>query len=343
MPNICGWIKPHLGKLDDTRVFNPRDSETARETSQISALEYARLSVAVIAALADTLHSALVNPDVYADSHLLAQEQDSIEFVIALLPRLLDLHRDIGLRDTRALLSRHRSVVTVVQKEPTLFPSSYPVPLLVENTSTFAKRNPAQSTESTIILRSEVAASVMTLLHIAPTKILKNYLQGCLEIEGYTAFSGFLSRLLETCRSFLTNETFPQSWLNISMLAHKAILKVAEPIAEVMQQYLIPDSLDADSFDVNIWKDFFQTMLNLLSSPSLVIEDFSPARQRAVWRLAGDIRGQGSKVLLKAWKALSWPEKASRDVAQIPSGVGGYQAGLGNLVSSCLQHTESRD
>lgn len=319
--------------MDDAQTFKPRESQSAREASHVVAMEYVRLSVAVVAALTDKLHAAIVDPDIYEASHLLAQEQDSIEFVISLLPRLLDLYRETGLSEIRVLLSRHRSAATVVQKDPTIFPCSHPTPLLVERTSDSSVK-PGQGMEPITILHGEVAATVTILLHIAPVKILKNYLQGVLEIEGYTAFSRFLSKLLETCRSFLSIEAFPPSWLNISMLAHKAVLKIAEPVAEVMQQYLIPDKGDADSFDINIWKDFFYTMLTLLSSPSLVIEDFSPARQRAVWRLAGDIRGQGSKILLKAWKSLSWPERAPKDDLHMATGVGGYQAGLGNLVSS---------
>jgi dedicator of cytokinesis protein 3 len=332
VPNICRWIKPHLGKLDEFKLFNPRDSRSAQDVSKITWLECARLSVAVVAALADKLHSFLVDSTIAANPHLLAQEQDSMEFVLSLLPRLAELYNETGLPGTRRLLLQHRSAATVIQKEPTVFPSSHPAPLLVELPPA-ATTMPSQGTGPTIILRGETAACIVVLMHIAPANVLNNYLHGCLEIEGFSSFSRFLSSLLRTCCSFLAFEAFPSIWLNISMLAHKAIVKIAKPVADIMQQYLIPDKDEAASFDLEIWKNFFDMMLKLLSSPSLVIEDFSPARQRAVWRLAGDIRGEGSKILLGAWEALNWPDKARQEGTDIQAKIGGYQAGLGHMVS----------
>lgn len=335
VPNICRWIKPHLGKLDELKLFNPRDSKSAHDVSKINWLECARLSVAVVAALADKLHTFLVDSTITANSHLLGQEQDSMEFVLSLLPRLTELFDETGLPETRRLLLGHRSAATVVQKEPTIFPSSHPAPLLVDLPAAVAQ-TPSQNTGPIIILRGEAAACIVVLVHIAPTNVLNTYLQGCLEIEGFSSFSRFLSSLLRTCCSFVRFEAFPSVWLNISMLAHKAIVKIAKPIADIMQQYLIPDKDEAASFDLEIWKNFFDMMLKLLSSPSLVIEDFSPARQRAVWRLAGDIRGEGSKILLGAWEALSWPDKVHEEGINLQAKIGGYQAGLGHMVSTSV-------
>lgn len=331
VPNICRWIRPHLGKIDDFQAFSPRDSTSAREASRVSWQECVRLSVAVVAALADRLHASLVDPMITAKPDLLAQEHDSIEYVLSLLPRLSESYHEAGLPETRQLLLRHRSAQTAVQKEPTVFPATHPAPLLLDpppSTTTLSLAD----TAPIVAVRGEASSAIIVLIHIAPVHILSNYLQSSLEIEGFTNFSRFLANLLRTCCSFLRYEAFPSTWLNISMLAHKSIAKIAKPIANVMQQYLIPEKNDAASFDLGIWKGFFDMMLNLLASPSLVIEEFSPARQRAVWRLAGDIRGEGSKILLHAWEALSWPEHARQNGTGITSGIGGYQAGLGSLV-----------
>lgn len=39
-------------------------------------------------------------------------------------------------------------------------------------------------------------------------------------------------------------------------------------------------------------------------------------KRRAVWRLAGDIRGEGAMLLLRLWGALGWPdETATEEIA----------------------------
>lgn len=323
VPNICRWLKPHLGRLDDAQAYDHRESVSSKDAAKVSWLECTRLSVAAVAGLVDKLHENIVDPSVVGNSHLLGQEQDNIEFVLSLLPRLTETYIEADALEVRQVLGRHRSAATVVQAEPYVFPSSHPAPLLLQAPPSYVQ----QGIQQLVAVRGEAAAVIIALVHIAPPNVLLNYLQGCVEVEGFSVFSRFLSNFLQVCCSFLRCEAFPATWLNISMLAHKSIVKIARPIATVMQEYFIPDKHDAANFDVELWRSFFDVMLKLLSSPSLVIEEFLPARQRAVWRLAGDIRGEGSKVLLWAWQALSWPDKAGA------SKIGGYQAGLGNIVS----------
>lgn len=35
--------------------------------------------------------------------------------------------------------------------------------------------------------------------------------------------------------------------------------------------------------------------------------NFLSQKRRAVWRLVGDIRGEGAAILLRLWNALAWP------------------------------------
>jgi dedicator of cytokinesis protein 3 len=45
-------------------------------------------------------------------------------------------------------------------------------------------------------------------------------------------------------------------------------------------------------------------------------------KRRAVWRLAGDIRGEGAAILLRLWLALGWPDHASANTGGgLPYGV----------------------
>lgn len=328
VPNICRWIKPHLGTSDNHQSFGPKDTDVDRQNAKVHWFEGVRLAVATVATLIDKLHERIVDPSIMSNRHLLAQEQDSIEFVMSLLPRLLDSYRDAGSSETRQFLLKRRSSAIALSREPTIFPSVHPAPLLLEEPAT--SHLTARNTKSFIPLIGETAAVIVVLIHIAPSTVLSNYLQACLEVEGYQNFSRFLSYLFQACRSILKQEAFPSKWLSITMLSHVSIVRIAEPASTTMKRHLIPDKEAVNEFDTSIWKDFFQMMLALLSSPSLVIEEFTPARQRAVWRLAGDIRGSGSKVLLNAWEALSWPENS--ETGALPR-VGGYQVTLPNMVS----------
>lgn len=44
-------------------------------------------------------------------------------------------------------------------------------------------------------------------------------------------------------------------------------------------------------------------------------------KRRAVWRLAGDIRGEGAAILLRMWAALGWIDEDSSVTAQPRYGV----------------------
>ncbi|RUP47951.1 dedicator of cytokinesis-domain-containing protein, partial [Jimgerdemannia flammicorona] len=51
-----------------------------------------------------------------------------------------------------------------------------------------------------------------------------------------------------------------------------------------------------------LWQTFFDMLLRIMASPALEVETFLPQRQRAVWKLAGDLRGAvGAKILTRMW------------------------------------------
>jgi dedicator of cytokinesis protein 3 len=76
--------------------------------------------------------------------------------------------------------------------------------------------------------------------------------------------------------SILENDAFPQTWLNINVLAHKVLIKMMEPIASIMEKEFIPPQETQAQFNAHLWKDGFYMFLKLLSSDQLVIEEFSP-------------------------------------------------------------------
>lgn len=79
-------------------------------------------------------------------------------------------------------------------------------------------------------------------------------------------------------------------------------------------------------------------------------------KRRAVWRLGGDIRGEGADILLRLWESLRWPEIPDAEASQgvstyshpqipLPTVFQGYQPVLspliGQIVNLCLSHHDS--
>lgn len=338
VPNFCRWLKPNLTKYEAAVL--PLNSPTlsskeATGNSLANWLESVRLSVAVLAALLDKLHMAVVSPGLKESRHLAAQEQDSIEFVLALLPRLCDVYASLCNENVaNEALQRSQassSALSTTQANTThlVFPVAHPCPLFtparLHGPDAPSSRSPLQA------IKGEIAAVASVLVHVAEPATLVNFLQSTLDVEGHHACSRTMSSIMRTFRSFVRHEAFPATWLNISMLAHKSAMRVLVPALDLLVKKFVPDRRMASTFDSSLWRIFFELLLTLSASQSLLIEDFSPARQRAVWRLAGDLRGQAAKIWLPTWEALSWagdvePDKSSR--------YGGYQVNLTNLVSS---------
>lgn len=152
---------------------------------------------------------------------------------------------------------------------------------------------------------------ILTLILSSPRKHIVSFLEVSFEIEGKDNFSQLLNKIFRVGISILTNEAFPKTWLNVNILAHQVFLKLFEPIAALMIKHFVPEQKFAYQFNSALWRDGFYLLLKLLSSDQLVIEEFSPQKRRAVWRLAGDIRGEGAGILLRLWEALGWPESVS--------------------------------
>jgi dedicator of cytokinesis protein 3 len=181
---------------------------------------------------------------------------------------------------------------------------------------------------------SEAAIVFLVVILTSSKKDMINFLESCLDIEGRDRFVSFVSQLFKMAISILDNDAFPKTWLNVNVLAHKVLIKMMESVGALLEANFIP-SQDSDyPFDASLWKEAFLVLLKLLSSDQLVIEEFSPQKRRAVWRLAGDIRGEGSALMLSLWQALGWSD--------LEDGPGGYQLYLnslvGHVVNLCLSH-----
>ncbi|KAF7376035.1 hypothetical protein MSAN_00018300 [Mycena sanguinolenta] len=313
------WIKPHFGRYDE---YHSNESESAKDAARVSWLESIRLCVTIVAVMLDKLQQCLVDPAIVADRNRFRKEQDNVENLLPLIPRLLDSYREFQSPASRKAMERTRSSLPLKTTSPVTFPETYPFALLVQLPENL-RSPPTPGTPSAENTFNPGLGETATV-----------FLDGIDLSLFCPSFSEWPLRFWRTMR-------FQKTWLNINVLAHKVLIKMMEPIAAVMEKEFIPAQQDQAQFNAQLWREGFSMFLKLLSSDQLVIEEFSPQKTRAVWRLAGDIRGDGAAILLTLWQALGWAEHPTT-TGEPATRYGGYQVYLhslvGHVVNLCLSH-----
>ncbi|KAF9071101.1 hypothetical protein BDP27DRAFT_1505129 [Rhodocollybia butyracea] len=334
------WIKPHFGQYDEYVHTQSNDSDAVRDAARVGWLESIRLCVTIIAVMLDKLQTSLVSPEVIQDKRRYALEKDNIECLLPLLPRLLDSYREFMNPESIKALERTPASRS---SAPVVFPESYPFTLLAYLPSNPSSRHFTGGGQIFNTGLAETAVVLLVLILSSQTKAISEFLESSLDIEGRDRFITLLSHFFKVSASILDNECFPKTWLNINILAHQVFVKMMGPVSDLLSQEFIPLQESEATFDPSLWKEAFTMLLKLLSSEQLCIEEFSPQKRRAVWRLAGDIRGEGAGIMLKLWQALGWGEHAS-NTGEFTMRFGGYQVYLNTLVGSvvllCLSHHE---
>ncbi|KAG0151305.1 hypothetical protein CROQUDRAFT_36914 [Cronartium quercuum f. sp. fusiforme G11] len=362
VPKLTTWVKPHLGEFEEYAMFKTKDSESTKDSARVSWLEGIRISTSLIAVALDKLHEALIDPNINQDRTALAQEEDNVEYLLSLLPKLLDSFIELENPTNIEAVQRLGTTASVISPVPIVFPATYPFSLLnslpadqalapAASISTPHSPNPMQvTTPSMQNSLGEIAVVMVTMILLSPDRLLSSFLEMLLEVEGKTNFASFLSKLFKVFHSILKNKAFPSNWLNINILTHKIALKLIQIVAPVMEQEFIPKRITTSneddpnsSFNSELWSDFFVLVHGLLSSQHLVIEEFPPQKRRAVWKLAGDIRGEGSKLLKRCWEAIGSQELPAGPDGTTMTRCGGYQIQfipgfVEPLLELCLSH-----
>jgi dedicator of cytokinesis protein 3 len=86
---VVTWIKPYFGQYDEYAHVQPADLESAKDNSRIAWLESTRLCVTIVALMLDRLQASLIQPATIVDRKLHRQEQENVEYILSLLPRLV--------------------------------------------------------------------------------------------------------------------------------------------------------------------------------------------------------------------------------------------------------------
>lgn len=186
-----------------------------------------------------------------------------------------------------------------------LFPSSYPFPTKVT----------AQTVEFDEAL-AELSA-ILSAISSSPAGMQ-------LELAD-SDVQTMLENVLQVQMSILKGEAFPEGWLSVYIYHHKSAMQTLQYLATILLETFLPHPDEAESFNTDLWKLFFETLLKLVGSPSLALETFPEQKRRAVWKIAGDVREDGAALLRRTWEAIGWEASAEERTRYGLAKMGGYQ------------------
>lgn len=135
----------------------------------------------------------------------------------------------------------------------------------------------------------------------------------------------FLFSVLQVYISILDCEAYPSSWLSVHIYHHKATMRALEKLLNILLDSFLPLPDEADLFNTELWRAFFDALLKLVGSDALALETFPEQKRRAVWKIAGDVREHGADLLQRSWEAIGW-ESSTEDKNQYGlEKMGGFQ------------------
>lgn len=150
-----------------------------------------------------------------------------------------------------------------------------------------------------------------------------------------------LENILLVQMSILQGEAFPPDWLSVHIYHHKSTMRTLHYLSGILLESFLPQPDEADTFNTELWKGFFTTLLKLVGSPSLALETFPEQKRRAVWKIAGDVREHGADLLRRTWEAIGWDTSQDDRQRYGLTRMGGYQVQyvptlVGPIVELCL-------
>ena len=230
------------------------------------------------------------------------------------MPQLISAYNSIGEQP----LARRRSLSL-------LFADSYPF---------ITKPSEANDQFDETLL--ELSALVSTLAKVKQPSSHK--LQG-------KDLSNYIISTLAVLRSLLRSDAFPETWLSLHIYHHSSALTILNHLSSLLVSSFLPTPEDAEGFNMQLWKRFFDTLLTLLSSPALTLELFPEQKRRAVWKIVGDVRQAGADLLRKSWESLGWDAATDDQRRYNVHKLGGYQVQyvpslVGPIICLCLSMHE---
>ena len=216
--------------------------------------------------------------------------------------------------------------IQTVEKRPKsrlslLFPTTYPFP---------SKPTTEEATVDEALIE---LSAVLSALSNSPSGMQLELTDDDLNVV--------VENTLRVHMSILQGEAFPADWLSVHIFHHKSTMRTLQYLASILLDSFLPDPDEAESFNTELWKMFFTTLLKLVGSSSLALETFPEQKRRAVWKIAGDVREHGAELLKRTWEAIGWETSADERSRYGLTKMGGYQvqyvpALVGPIVELCL-------
>lgn len=215
--------------------------------------------------------------------------------------------------DTADVLRRHRATSPYIyQTTPDIFPMSTPFALISElpPSSLLDRQSAAEdglATSKTFVLGlTEITVVIFTLVLAAPRHNLFRWLSELYEIEGSETTSRTMQTVFSFCLSVVRNEAYPPQWLTLNLMSLGSIVRLLDPIAEILERHFVPPVEQADSFDVPLWNSVLRLLCAFCNNDQLALEDMTQQRRRAQWIISGDLRDDGAALLSRLWNAIGW-------------------------------------
>ncbi|CAG8443325.1 12058_t:CDS:2 [Acaulospora colombiana] len=330
---VVEWVIDHMGKWEKIGKQNA-DAYAARIQWQ----DGIRLCVIIIAVMLESLQSTIERS---TDKEVIEREIENVQVIFPLMMKICESYRELHITNDELNQKRDRSSLILPSSMFSLaYTFSSANQTITPGQARFAKEFPFipfnQQQYSNSVGLGEISAVILQILFLLSQDNIKEHLLSTYYREGHDATAEFLILLFQVARSVLRNEAFSDTWLNMNIMAHKVFLKFLEPASSLMEKNYIPDKEAPDTFNEQLWQEYFNCLLCLLTSEHLVIENFTPQKRRAIWRLAGDLRGRGAKLLSTLWDAIGWEQGKDGKM-------GGYQSRfinvlLGPILELCLSH-----
>ncbi|KAI8393718.1 uncharacterized protein BYT42DRAFT_609489 [Radiomyces spectabilis] len=230
------------------------------------------------------------------------------------------------------------------------FPSSYPFQSSNSKNTLLSVGNDLAAMVTTGLL--DLTVVLLELFYLTPRQQWVCFLRSMHAQEGTDATAEFLRKVCHVCSAILFGDDFqilesssgtmegldrceddttketrklPHQWLNLDIISHQIVLcNILAPVIDIfeMEAFIPPldesDDPPTDSATLRLWKTFFVTFLRAISSHQLEIETYLPQSQRAIWKIAGNMKGAvGARTLLTLW-ALAGPKHGRSDEHRRP-------------------------
>lgn len=135
----------------------------------------------------------------------------------------------------------------------------------------------------------------------------------------------YIFTVLQVYISILDCEAYPSSWLSVHIYNHKATMRALEKLFGILLDSFLPLPDEAEAFNTEVWRAFFDALLKLVGSDALALETFPEQKRRAVWKIAGDVREHGAALLQRSWEAIGWDTNADDKAQYGLEKMGGFQ------------------